>query len=694
MNAMSPLFLLATLGVLASSISPGFAASDPATWKCETCPYPKGGSGAFEVGVGVVSGDSAKFGDYTGLQKKGGVALIGGSASYRGAGGYFADLEAADLGLDSRSLSTRSGQEGLYALQIDYAGLPRHFTRDALTPYLGVGSNVLTLPAGYPAAGTGAMPLAGTLQPVDIGLKRERFDLAGTLLAGPSWSWRVSMRRDAREGLRATTGSFFSSAEQLVAPVDQVTNEFEVAGAYNGSGLQASLAYQLSQFRNNVPSLTWSNPFVPVVPGQTRAQLAMAPDNRLEQVSGSAGYALSPTMRLVGDFAVGRLTQDGAYLAPSLNPAFAATPEPAASLAGHIDTFDGSVRLTAAPLDGLRVNASYARNLRDNRSAVRSYPMVVGDLYLDPTLRNNTPFRVIQDRVKLSADYRGPGTLKLSAGVEGDQRQRRYQEVVQTRETTVWGRVGMRPLDELSLAVKLSHGERERSDYGVATWFGAADNPLLRKFNLASRRRDGIGLRADVAFSETLSLGFGGDYADDVYGESQVGLRQGRSASLGADLSWSPTARTQLTAYAQSESILSRQGGSESGRAADWNADSRDRFDVLGLTLKHAVIENRFDIGAEVSVSRSQGAILVTSAAGASPYPFAKTSVDTAKLFAAYKLREGVSLNGSWWYVSCNAQDWRLDGVLPATVQNLLSFGLQPQQYHNSVLRLSLRYAF
>jgi hypothetical protein len=46
---------------------------------------------------------------------------LSGSLRVRGAGGYFADLDAADLGLDTRSLGINSGHEGLYSLHLGYA---------------------------------------------------------------------------------------------------------------------------------------------------------------------------------------------------------------------------------------------------------------------------------------------------------------------------------------------------------------------------------------------------------------------------------------------------------------------------------------------------------------------------------------------------------------------------------------------
>jgi len=217
MRIFSSLHLLAALGALGAAAGAS-AQVDTSQWRCTACPYPKGTAGTVEGGVGYVSNSSQKFGDYTGLDEKGAFLDLGGNVSHRGENGYFADLWGADLGLDSRRLYGQAGREGRYSLNVGYAEIPRHLTEGARTPFLGAGGATQTLPPGFPAADTASMPLAGTLQSLDIGYKYRRFDLGGNYLAGGPWSARLSFRHDERDGSKPTAGSFFSTATQLVAP--------------------------------------------------------------------------------------------------------------------------------------------------------------------------------------------------------------------------------------------------------------------------------------------------------------------------------------------------------------------------------------------------------------------------------------------------------------------------------------------
>src|SRR6185436_7444311 len=124
--------------------------------------------------------------------------------------------------------------------------------------------------------------------------------------------------------------------------------------------LQATVSYLFSSFRNDDAGLTWSNPFFPVVPGATAGQLGLAPDNQFQQLRGTAGYDISPTIRISGEAAWGWMTQNDAFLAPTVNTVLAPSVPalPANSLDGKIDTFNANVKMTATPTQGLRLTGS------------------------------------------------------------------------------------------------------------------------------------------------------------------------------------------------------------------------------------------------------------------------------------------------------------------------------------------------
>ncbi|MFZ2649437.1 MAG: MtrB/PioB family decaheme-associated outer membrane protein [Burkholderiaceae bacterium] len=690
--------LIGALGALSATASAAQAGVDTSRWKCETCPFEKAGSSAtVELGAGAVSSDSAKYGDYNGLNRKGGFVVSGAAARYRddgGAGGEGAlsgSVTASDFGLDSRSLAAELAQEGLYTLRLGYAEIPHHLSDSARTPFLGSGA-ALTLPGGFPAATTAAMPLATTLQAVDLGFKRTRIDLGVAVTAGQDWTHRVALRHDERDGAQRFAGSFFSTSSQLAAPVDQVTDQLEVSTSYASRSWQASLAYHASLFRNGQPSLTWANPFPSVVAGSGSGQLALPPDNQFHQLVASGGHDISPRVRASAEIAVGRMTQDAAYLEPTLNTSLGVT-RPAASLNGRADTLNASLRLTAAATERLRLNASLARDERDNRTPSLAYPSVATDMFVGAP-RSNPAFSFTHDKLKLGADYRGPGRWKFSAGADHDTHERSLQEVQTTREATLWGRASTQALDNVSLALKLAHARRSASEYRSVATIVPPENPLLRKFNMAERERNTAGLRSDIAVAENLNLGLSVDFSNDNYSKSSIGLTDGRSVSLGADLSVALSDQTRAHAFAQAERIRSRQAGSQLFAQADWTGRSQDAVDVLGLGLKHAAMKGKLELGADLVFSRARSEVVVDAGVSSAPFPDVTTSLDSVRLGATYRVNDKLSVLGSYWYEQMDARDWRFDGVQPDTIANLLALGEQTPRYTVNVVRVALRYRF
>lgn len=693
MRSFSPLGLLAALGLLSWAAGDAIAAVDTSQWKCESCPFEKAGSAAtIELGIGAVSEASARFGNATGLQRDGAHLVAGGEMRYRNDNGWFARLGASNLGLDVRALAAEVGHEGIYSLRLAYAEIPRRYDDGARTPFSG--GAVLSLPAGFPAPDTAAMPLATTLRAVEIGNKRSRLDAGLSWRLAPGWSTRLQLRHDERDGTQRSAGSFFSSASQFPAPVDHVVDQLELSTTYVSRRLQATLAYQGSSFRNGPDALVWANPFVPIVAGADRGQLALAPDNQFHQLKASAAYELTPWLRASGEIAAGRMSQDAAFVAATLNPNLLVAPLPAASFDGRVDTFNGSLRLTATPREGLRVHFSASRDVHDNRSASLAYPTVSTDIFVGALPRNNQPFSFRQDRFKLHADLRGPGSLKTSAGVEQQQIHRTLQEVVATRETTLWGRVAAQVGDQLSLALRLAHAERSRSAYGVVTWIDPPENPLLRKFNLADRIRDSGSLRADVAVGETVSLGFNLEASRDDYDDSPIGLTGARSVGAGVDVSAAISDQTRLTAYAQGEGLRWQQAGSQVFGAPDWAGRGRDRVSVLGIGIKHLAMKGRLELAADLTTARSRSDVTVDAGVASPPLPTATTTLESLKLRASYRIDEKMSLIGSLAHERYRSADWHVDGVLPATIPNLLALGEPAPRYRVDWLQVALRYRF
>ncbi len=693
-NRLLLLGMLSALSAAAAADPAGQPAADTSKWKCESCKFEQGVSGTLDVGVGSVSDKSAEFGQYNGLYKKGEYFIGDAAVRSRGEDGTYWNLDASNLGLDSRALNAEGGRQGSYKLRLKYDETPHRIWDGALTPFAGSGGASLSLPAGFPAATTDAMPLAATLQQVDLHTQRNQLGVGASWNRTREWEYAVNFRHETRDGnILRTGGAFFVNSAQLIEPVDYVTDQVDASASYAGRKWQMKFAYYGSKFRDDNHALTWQDPYT-AVNDETLGQLALPPDNQFHQVSASAGYQFSDKTRASADIAYGRMTQDDGFLASTQNASLTVAGLPGTSLNGRAKTLDANLKLSSAVTDRLRLQGIYTHNDRDNQTPQALYPSVATDMFVGLP-RTNLPYSFTQDKLKLSADYRASAKLRGSVGADFDAHKRTYQEVEKTFENTAWGKLSSSITDKVDLTFKLAHGERRKDGaYQLVDGITPTENPLMRKFNMANRNRDTAGLRADIAASERINIGLGFDSSEDKYKDSAIGLTGAKDFNLNGDLSLILSERTRLHFFANHQEIKSQQAGSQTFSTPDWFADTKDKIDTFGLGVKHAAIPDKLDIGADYGVTRSRSEMNVNTGASNPAFPQITAKLDSLKLYATYRMQKNMSLQAGYWYERYDTKDWMLDGVAPATIPNVLTLGLQAPQYHVNVVMLSLRYKF
>lgn len=701
MKSAAQLLLLSTLAALCSAAvaensapATSLAAVDTSKWLCELCKFEDGLSGAVELGGGDVSASSSRFGEYNGLDEEGGFVIGDGIARYRGAGAAYIDIRASNLGLETRSVAVEGGQQGKYSLSLNYDEIPHVLSDSAQTPFIGNGRASLSLPVGYPAATTGLMPLAATLQAIGLESERDELGVGASFTPVRAWVFAANFRHQTRDGTKRASGAFFVNASQLVAPVDYETDQMDASASYTSTRLQARVAYYGSIFRDGNASLTWQNPFaVPAFPDAVAGQLALPPDSGFHQISASAGYQFSDRTRATFDIAFGRMTQDDAFLAPTLNTGLAVPALPRASLDGRADTLNAHIELNSVVTDWLRVKAAYTHDDRDNQTPQEDYSWVSTDIFAAAP-RGNLPYSFTQDKFRLRADIKAPPHIRASLGFDHDSVKRRFQEVRTTDESTIWVSLSSRFLDKVDMTLKFAHGDRSDPAYEPVAAITPPENPLLLKYNMAGRMRDSAELRADIAATDRISIGLEADASEDEYSNSTVGLTTAKEYNFGGDVTMMLSERTNLHLFGNREVIESQQAGSQAFSEADWWGKNEDTIDLVGIGVRHEAIKDRLDIGADYTVTRSTGEIDVNAPAGESGFPNLSTSLDSLKLYATYRLKNNVSLRAAYWYEDYESDNWMLDGVAPGTIPNVLAFGELSPRYHVHVIAVSARYVF
>jgi len=642
-----------------------------------------------ELGAAYVSDDSYRFGRYNGLTDEGPYAIANIKTDQYFENGSFLSIRGTNLGLDSRYLRLETGLKGNQEYFLEYDQLPAYKNNTPTTPYFAAGTDKLLL-----------NPL-NTQVPFDIETERRRFGLGVDFFIKNRWKLDVAYRHETKDGTDTTGsamaplkhGGFISrtTGALLPEPINYKTDIMDVALNYDTAKAQLQFAYHGSFFSNDDESLSWQDYFDPVRYGQ----MALAPDNQLHQFDISGGYSLPYNSRITGIVSVGRAFQDDSFLPYSthLQP----DPLPVNSLDGDVWLTTAQLKLTSRPFRKLRLNAQYRYNERDNNTEVNTYDYVVADGVDGESVTNN-PLSYKRNKIDLGANYRINSSMSLQGAYQFNQMDRNYsgEKKDHTRENTLSAKWKVKPLSELNLSLFGEAGWRRGNDYKLPE----NENPAMRRYYLADRNRTKVGASAEYMPTDKLSLGFTGEYIRDDYENSIIGLTESSQPVYTLDASYQIRENITSYMYYSHEDIKSTQAGSELGTTTpDWWADFDDKMDSLGMGIKFTRLSEKWDAGADLVYTRSNGEIDMQKDNSLIPgqtdqYPDLETSLTSLKLWANYQYSKNTTYKLSYWFEQYDADNWAIDDLSYNSIDNMLLLGEETLDDNVHVIGLSVNINF
>ena len=351
-----------------------------------------------EFGIGNVSDDSYRFGEYNGLHQKGAYGIL--NFVFKGGGDWDSEdatrwtIKGDKLGLDGRELSAEYGKQGVFRISVDYDQISRRRSDSYQTPYLGAGTDTLTLPSTWlsprvpqvnannlnfrvfdPASSQTAAIVGGVLvQPspsqiaqmnailaadtaafhnVDLHTQRERGQVGFRYQVSRHWDLQLSAQSEHKTGLKpmsTVTSQTNEFAAVIPDLIDQDTQQYNVGLNYTNGRNFVQIGYYGSIFDNRVKSMSWQDARDPT----KSATMSSAPSNQFHQFSVAAGYQLAEHTRLVANAAYSRSTQNQAFLTGAQLPLGL----PVDSLDGLVVGRSMNLKLSSRPFDGLALNVA------------------------------------------------------------------------------------------------------------------------------------------------------------------------------------------------------------------------------------------------------------------------------------------------------------------------------------------------
>lgn len=613
-----------------------------------------------EVGVGAVSDDNLRFGQYSGLHEEGAYALLGADINRRDAAtGTWLRLRGRNLGLDSRELRFEHERQGNWGYFIDFGQTPR------FSPYI-----VNTTLGGIDTTRQqeGALPA----RDVRLETRRDALTLGVKKSLGAGFDAAASLRREQKDGTRLWGQA---SGRFLVEPIDWETDQIEGTVGYTGERLQLALGYYGTAFRNPnafVDKLSAGGAPIGTTP------IALPPDNQSHQLSLTGGYSLTPTTRAMFKAARGRITQDERFTA-GIAGALAGIP---ASLDGRIDTTLLQAGIASRPLPRLGLRADLRYEDRDDNTPVHVYT-TPGATTTHNGQNEPRSFRNVVG--KAEASYALPADFRVTGGLEREERKRNTSPVRsvshrdETQETAYKLDLRRSLSETINGALTLVRSERTGSDWLVNTRNdGTLGSNLVHPLHLADRERDKLRVALDWTPTEPLSLQLVAETAQDDYSGRTLGPREGSAQFLSLDAAYTLTQNWQALAWASRSDTRAEQatclGALATGAVGAtcpttagngvWEARLRNLGDAFGVGLKGKPT-GVLQLDGELSWTRDRGEfnqVAITPGVVAPAIPDALYTITTFKLNARYALAKNSGVRLQYIFDRFKADDWYWTG--------------------------------
>ncbi|MCP5474814.1 MAG: MtrB/PioB family decaheme-associated outer membrane protein [Rhodanobacteraceae bacterium] len=708
-----------------------------------------------EIGVGNVSDSSWRFGRYTGLEDDGLFPVVNIDIYKRG-GPWDGDnasywrLTGRNLGIESRDLMFEFGKQGSYNFHLGFDEIPHYQLQDSQTFFAGAGSSNLTLPSNWVGGQTTAQmsQLGPNLRTYGIEHGRQRANIGGDVTLPSGWSFKADYSREKKDGNKVTAltiGNSGGNPRAVLAPepVDYLTQQLDAVLSFADATKQFSIGYYMSLFDNDNTGLIWQNPYSAISGWDSSAgfpggqgQVGLEPDNEFHQLNLKGGYSFSKTLRLVGDVSIGRATQNDAFLPYTINPVLAATitqPLPEASLDGEVDVTHVGLRLTGQPWDTVSLGASFKYDERDNKTHHQEFVYIGGDSNAQNVAPNsgvrrfNEPKSYKDERFRLDAGWRASDWLRIDGEAEFRKTERPHQERERIDEDRFSLNFAIDTGGFWTGGLRLNNAKRDGgSEYlGYETLLGGyspdyyntlqpfvggfpfENLPGLRKFNQADRKRQNGELYASFMPADAVSISASYNYSEDDYNNSELGLTFSRVRTLNVDVTWTPTNRFSVYAFAAEDRYDNDQDGRQySGGGVrptqyndpnrNWTMKSRDYVLTYGVGGNLSFLEDRIKVGFDLVNSRADSDIFVTTGPSltSAPLPTSESDLNSASLWADYRWRKDINFRLRFAYEDYAESDWAVDGVPPNQLANVITLGESSPDYSVWVTTFSVAYRF
>ena len=530
-----------------------------------------------------------------------------------------------------------------------------------------------------------------------------------------------------RTGNILYSGTFgFSNAVDIPEPIDQHTTNANMNVDHQIGDLTIRAGFTGSYFRNDIPVITWDNPYryTDLATLSSQGRTSVAPSNDFSVFNASFSEKLARHSRVAGYVAFGFLDDDGATVIPqTINTAIAVVPLFSNTVGGQGQTKNANLSFVSRPIPKVNVDVRYRYYDYNNLTPVWTNTSRVA---YDSALQVSTPTAPL---ASLSTDRYGGSKQTFTAdvhiiapgggsiGVGYARNQATYNDRIFAGSGENVAHVSFDALSTqyVSLHAKYEHAIRRGTGLDTTDLVADGEQPMLQTFDIADRNRDLFTVAASVFPVNGLAIEFTAGDGQDSYPSTNFGLTNAKHYTYGVDVNVDPNEHVNLNAGYNVDDFngieWSRNAASPPPAAVfydpskDWSDTNHDRTQEATAGLNFVRLHDKVDVRFGYDYNKGRGTyvyglgsapldpVVASTLPAPVQLPTLVSDLTRGTFDVSYAFTSKVSMGFSFWYEKFNVNDFglgatALPGLNLTTTDVLMGYTYQPYTAKTAFARI------
>ena len=640
------------------------------------------------------------------------------------------------------------GRYGTFRTTFEWSGAPHLYSRGSRTLF-GGNNGIITIPDGIQQTlqNTPDATVPSVVQniyantpTITLQVKRETFSFRQTAQVSDYWSFRFNWLRYKRFGTRplgtgsyerigtATGDTFRVHSIELPEQLDYISDQVTFGASYVRKKWGVNFDYTYSIFENEIPSLTFDNPFRITDLQATgsggvfdrqkfaRGIIALPPGNHGHNIFISAFVDLPRNTRLAAALGWSFWRQDEQFVPYTLNTAVvtgvpaglnitSTDSLPVSNLDGEVNVFTQDYVIASRPWKNWTFNLKYRRYAHDNETHEILFPGYVafGESWWRSNISGvpieNEPPSFFKTNTSAEAIWDISKTFKWKVEYEWEGWVRRHRQAGRTNEHSISTQFTYKPTARFTGKLNYKYSDRTPLRYNA----GVKEFSQLRMFDQAQRLRHDVDVQWQWSVRPQVGLSGTFGYLSDDYDQNFFGLVRNKQWYGSFDLLYMP--KDNMTFYANYsrenyKNSLQTVAKTAAPYALEnrWNRDEKDVLDNFGVGVTSYLMKEKMlvDLNYVFSNGRTQTTTvnpatpLANSVLNATAFPFpdVKTRFQEFNSDVSYQFANNWGLGVRYIYQPYRLDDFAWNGLTPYPITALTA-----EQTGTRFLLLDSRYS-